>query len=95
MQYRAKDKPWYSLGHGIVLLYIVLGLASSIVYAVTLRRENVARERGERDEVIDPLAAEKVGTEEDEQALRNGRYASVEDAKRDKGDRWSGYRYTL
>lgn len=26
---------------------------------------------------------------------KNGRYASVEEAKREKGDEWSGYRYTL
>lgn len=25
----------------------------------------------------------------------NGRFATVEDAKREKGDRWSGYRYML
>ena len=36
----------------------------------------------------------------DEEAMKaglakNGCYATVEDAKRDKGDEWSGYRYTL
>ena len=25
----------------------------------------------------------------------NGRFATIEDAKREKGDRWSGYRYVL
>lgn len=25
----------------------------------------------------------------------NGRFATVEDAKREKGDKWSGYRYIL
>ena len=28
-------------------------------------------------------------------ASLNGRFATVEDAKREKGDRWSGYRYIL
>ena len=28
-------------------------------------------------------------------AQLNGRFASVEDAKRGKGDNWSGYRYIL
>jgi hypothetical protein len=25
----------------------------------------------------------------------NGRFATVEDAKKEKGDKWSGYRYIL
>ena len=48
------------------------------------------QQRGERDEVIrgvnDGQAAE---------LSKNGTYASVAEAKRDKGDEWSGYRYTL
>ena len=28
-------------------------------------------------------------------ALKNGRFATVANAKREKGDAWSGYRYTL
>jgi hypothetical protein len=81
-QYRARDKPWYSLGHGIVLLYIVIGWVTSLVFIVLLRRENGKRERGERDEVIG------TGEKADKRV-----YASVEEAKRDKGDGWSGYRY--
>ncbi|KAF8269763.1 major facilitator superfamily domain-containing protein [Lactarius quietus] len=79
----------YRLGHGLVLLYIGIGIISSIAYYVFLRRENATRGRGERDEVIE-------GAEErEERARRNGRFASVEEAKREKGDRWSGYRYIL
>lgn len=81
-----------------MLLYIGLGLLTSVIYYFTLRRENAARERGERDEVIDAAAGEKVGGaphETDARALRNGRFATVADAKREKGDNWSGYRYTL
>ncbi|KAH9019978.1 MFS general substrate transporter [Lactarius pseudohatsudake] len=51
--YRARDKPWYRLGHGIVLAYIALGWLCSLAYIILLRRENKARDRGERDEVID------------------------------------------
>lgn len=43
---------------------------------------------GERDEHI-------VGVNDDQPGIsdKNGRYDSVEDAKRDKGDKWSGFRY--
>ena len=96
LQYRAKDAPWYRLGHGLVLLYIGIGLVSSIVYYVFLRRENAARDRGERDEVIEGVFKENEGAEErEERARRNGRFSSVEEAKREKGDQWSGYRYIL
>lgn len=87
--YRGKDKPWYTLGHGIVLMYIAIALISAVVYRHFLKRENDRRDRGERDEIIE-------GVNEDREDLaRNGRFASVDDAKREKGDEWSGYRYTL
>ncbi|KAG8678499.1 hypothetical protein FRC08_017715, partial [Ceratobasidium sp. 394] len=50
--YRARDKPWYRLGHGIVLMYIVIGWVTSLAFIVLLRRENEKRARGERDELI-------------------------------------------
>ena len=81
------DKPWYTLGHGIVLMYIAIALISAVVYRWLLKRENERRDRGERDEVIDGVGAD--GGE------RNGRFATVDDTKREKGDEWSGYRYTL
>jgi len=94
--YRASDAPWYRLGHGLVLLYIGIGIVSSIAYYIFLRRENATRDRGERDEVIEGAFRENEGAEErEERARRNGRFASVEEAKREKGDRWSGYRYIL
>ncbi|CUA74713.1 putative transporter C1002,16c [Schizosaccharomyces pombe 972h-] [Rhizoctonia solani] len=68
--YRARDKPWYTLGHGILLM------------------ENAKRERGERDEVLTNASCSEKAVES-----RNGVYATVEEAKRDKGDEWSGYRY--
>ena len=96
MQYRAKDAPWYRLGHGPVLLYIGIGLVYSVVHYESLRRENAARERGERDEVFEDVLKENEGAEEREKrARRNGRFSSIEEAKREKGDQWSGYRYIL
>jgi hypothetical protein len=80
----------------MVLLYIGIGLISSMAYYVYLRSENAARDRGERDEVIEGVLKENEGAEaRDERARRNGRFTSVEEAKREKGDQWSGYRYIL
>ena len=53
LQYRAKEKPWYTLGHGIVLAYIGISLLTCVAYHLILRRENARRDRGERDEIID------------------------------------------
>ncbi|KAK0489178.1 major facilitator superfamily domain-containing protein [Armillaria novae-zelandiae] len=85
--YRASDRPWYSLGHGMVLMYIGLGMISSIICLFFLDRENKKRDRGERDETIGDVIV--TGNE------KNGRFATLADAKTEKGDRWSGYRYTL
>jgi len=86
--YRAVDSPWYSLGHGIMLAYLAIGWFSSLAYIIFLKRENKARDRGERDEVID-------GLENKHANMRNGRYRCVDDARREKGDLWSGFRYTV
>ncbi|KDQ61513.1 hypothetical protein JAAARDRAFT_76589 [Jaapia argillacea MUCL 33604] len=88
--YRAIDKPWYTLGHGIVLLYIGLGIIATIAMFFSLRAENARRDNGERDEVIEGVTGPKAEVLE-----KNGRFATVDDAKREKGDEWSGYRYTL
>ncbi|KAK7025171.1 MFS domain-containing protein [Favolaschia claudopus] len=83
--YRARDTPWYSLGHGLVLMYICIGITANSAMLYLLKKENAKRDRGERKEVI--------GFELEDNG--NGRYATVEDAKREKGDNWSGYRYIL
>lgn len=88
-QYRAKDKPWYPLGHGLVLMYIGLGIFFSVLYRYLLKAENTRRERGEREEIIESDGKDSAGNE------RNGRFKTLVDAKREKGDEWSGYRYTL
>ncbi|CAK5283159.1 unnamed protein product [Mycena citricolor] len=91
--YRAKDRPWYRLGHGdgLVLMYIVIGIIASTTYHLALRAENARRDRGERDEII----GKSEDADAERLAARNGRFESVAEAKREKGDEWSGYRYIL
>ncbi|KAH7890872.1 major facilitator superfamily domain-containing protein [Phlebopus sp. FC_14] len=84
--YRANETPWYPMGHGLVLMYIAFGLISTLALRYFLKVENARRDRGERDEIIEGRDG---GFEV------NGRFASVAEAKREKGDGWSGYRYTL
>jgi hypothetical protein len=55
---------------------------------VLLRRENRKRERGLRNEVIEGVYDEHAKAE-------NGCFESVEAALREKGDAWSGFKYTL
>lgn len=89
------------MGHGLVLMYIGMGIIASITFYVFLRRENAKRDRGERDEVIEGVYLESEGGKKEseeareERARRNGRFESVDAARREKGDEWSGYRYTL
>ena len=71
-----------------MLTYIAIGWLSSLIYTVLLRQENKARDRGERDEVID-------GFENKSADILNGRYSGVTEARREKGDMWSGFRYTV
>ncbi|KAL4241787.1 MFS transporter superfamily protein [Abortiporus biennis] len=86
--YRAQDRPWYRLGHGIILAYIGIGWLASLLFFILLKRENMKRDEGVRDEVIEGV--DNINAQE-----KNGRYESVEAARLDKGDQWSGFRYTL
>ncbi|KAF5385409.1 hypothetical protein D9757_005389 [Collybiopsis confluens] len=86
--YRAKDSPWYTMGHAIVLAYIVIGLISTSLMRIGLQRENARRDRGERDEIIDGLDNKRADA-------KNGHYPSVEAARLDKGDNWSGFRNVM
>lgn len=71
-------------------MFIAFGIISSTTFHILLKRENARRDRGERDEIIgDKLSST------DSQNEKNGRFATVEEAKREKGDEWSGYRYIL
>ena len=67
-------------------MYVGFGLICSVTYLLLLRAENARRDRGECDEVIKDVAGGDP---------KNGSFDNVEDAKREKGDEWSGYRYTL
>lgn len=71
-----------------MLGYIAIGFVSSCLYLFLLKKENASRERGERDEIIDGVNSSCADG-------RNGVYASVEEAKATKGDKWSGFRYTM
>jgi hypothetical protein len=75
---------------GLVLLYIAIGIIASTTFLVLLKKENARRDRGERDEYIEDQPETHLPQNE-----KNGRYATVGDAKREKGDKWSGYRYTI
>ncbi|KAF8902337.1 MFS general substrate transporter [Gymnopilus junonius] len=88
--YRAKDKPWYRLGHGLVLMYIGIGVITSTILLFYLKEENTQREKGARDEYIE----DQPDTHSPENE-KNGRYATVAEAKAEKGDKWSGYKYTI
>lgn len=68
-------------------MYIGFGIIASISYRYLLKAENTRRDRGERDE--------RLGDAVEGQNSKNGAFASIEEAKREKGDEWSGYRYTL
>ena len=103
------------MGHGIILIYIGICIFTSGVYYLILRAENVRRDQGIRDEIIDGvndkgmfirwyaypryrlIYLRDIGDPETVERLArlNGRFTTVEDAKREKGDNWSGYRYVL
>jgi len=84
--YRSNQTPWYTLGHGIVLGYLSIAFMATLGYWYACRRENARREMGTRDEVI----AGKPGGD-----ATNGVFASIEECRLEKGDHWSGFRYTL
>ncbi|KAF9229153.1 MFS general substrate transporter [Gyrodon lividus] len=92
--YRTQDAPWFRLGHGVVLAYIAIGWISSVVFMVLLKLENARRDRGERNEAIgddDWVTKEQRNAN----AAKNGQYESTQAARAEKGDQWSGFRYTL
>jgi hypothetical protein len=80
------------------LAYIAIGFFSAIAMRVFLKSENAKRERGECNELIRSELQTNgdgddvhVGSTEG----KNRVYESVEEAKREKGDMWSGIRYSL
>ena len=74
------------------VMYIGIGIITTLISIYMLRKENARRERGERDEIIRGVT--DVG--DDKVPVGKGKvYDSLEQVKREKGDAWSGYRYTL
>jgi len=61
---------------------------AGVVVAAASRRDD-RRDAGERDEEIDGVDSKTADGE------KNGRFASVEDARKEKGDMWSQFRYIL
>lgn len=61
---------------------------------IALHRENKKRERGERDEFI--LSEDrKLDPDREIRNKRNGVFPTVEDARKERGDKWSGFKYQL
>ena len=69
------------------MAYVGVSLFCSTTFIIFLSRENRKRDRGERNEVI------KGVNEDRDDLLRNGVFASAEEARKEKGDEWSGFRY--
>ncbi|KAI3608233.1 mfs transporter, partial [Moniliophthora roreri] len=72
--------------HVLALMYIAIGIITSCIYLFFVKQENAKRERGEWNKII---GDSKTGHE------KNGGYNSVADVKREKGDGYSGYCYTI
>ncbi|UZJ56119.1 hypothetical protein CBS101457_005439 [Exobasidium rhododendri] len=60
--YLAKDKPYYTLGHGIIIMYLAIGFLASFTYYMGLRRSNSRKTRGLCNETI--LSEEQDATPE-------------------------------
>lgn len=58
-----------------------------------LKAENGRRAAGERDEIISEKASSP--TPITEKGEKDAVYSTVEEAKMDKGDMWSGFTYAL
>ncbi|KZV94601.1 MFS general substrate transporter [Exidia glandulosa HHB12029] len=87
--YRAKDAPWYRTGHSAMFAYFAIGFIFTLIMMYGLRRENARRDRGERDEKI-------LGSAEELTAHgRGGTFTSIDEARTEKGDLWSGFRYVI
>ena len=97
LQYRAKDSPWYSLGHGIILIYISIAIVFTAIYRAVLNAENMRRARGERDEIIVLDEIRSIEGRRGAHAARGAEntFESVDEARREKGYNWSGFRYSL
>ncbi len=76
-------------------MYIGMGLVCSFAFLFLLRNENAKRIRGERNEVIVGVNDKEDEANGGDLKQKNGQFTSIAEAKQEKGDEWSGYRYTL
>jgi len=88
--YFAKDKPWYRLGHGLVLLYLCLGFLFTALFMLYAKRENARRDRGESQKEIIGGEPPADGRTKDGKLW----FATEDEARVALGDEWSGFRYT-
>lgn len=72
------------------MVYIAIGWVSTCIALYFIRRENGKRRRGERDEIIRGINDKGVPQDGSVKI-----YESLEEVKKEKGDAWSGYIYTL
>ncbi len=71
-----------------MLAYIAIGWLCSLLFFLLLRKENARRDAGQRDEVLEGV--DNLNANE-----KNGHFKDVQEARLEKGDQWSGFRYTL
>merc|ERR1712072_113825 len=81
--YRNEDSPWFTLGHGLILMYICIGICCALLALAYLRLENKKREAGLRKETLGAQAANP--------KLRV--FTGQHEAMLHLGDKYSGFRY--
>ncbi|KAE8242943.1 hypothetical protein A4X06_0g6662 [Tilletia controversa] len=78
--YRNQDRPWYPLGHGIVLLYLGIGVITTSLYWWMIADANRRKARGEYDEtILDPSLSEAEVEAALEKAKEEGRRRDAAD----------------
>lgn len=81
--------PAYSISV-LKVMYIGIGYIMTWVAIFYLRRENAKKLSGQRDEIIRGINDKGVPQDGSVKI-----YESLEEVKKDRGDLWSGYIYTL
>jgi hypothetical protein len=60
--YPTRDGPEYTMGHAVMLGFVLYSATSYTFISVMLRRENMKRERGERDHILVRKTQEEILT---------------------------------
>lgn len=98
-----KDKPYYTLGHGIIILYLAIGFISSFIYYMGLRRSNSRKAKGLCDETIlsdeqdaiPELSQQAASEREKLQAQDSGLFAPLRTLRRRYGEADGGVYATV